>query len=277
MADIVGVRFRKAGKVYHFDPAGLELDTGDFVIVDTVRGQEMGQVVIKIAQENENNKNLKTVVRKATDEDIENANKLRAKEKEALDECDKLVSKMELPMKLISAEYGYDGNRLTIYFGSEGRVDFRELVRELSRKMKARVEMRQVGPRDEAKMIGGFGRCGRPLCCTGFLSEFSPVSIKMAKEQDLPLNPMKISGVCGRLLCCLGFECEQYRAMKQEMPRNGERISTETGMATVVGGNPLKGMVLVELESGARVEIPVPEVKTTDRDTREPRRRRRRS
>jgi len=241
MADVVGVRFRRAGKVYHFDSAGIELSTGDFVVVDTARGQELGQVVTKTAQdrENENNKNLKAVVCKATDEDMEKADKLRLKEKE-----------------------------LTVYFGAEGRVDFRELVRELSHKLKVRVEMRQVGPRDEAKIIGGFGRCGRPLCCTGFLSEFSPVSIKMAKEQDLPLNPMKISGVCGRLLCCLGFECEQYRAMKEKMPREGERLSTDMGMVSVVGGNPLKGVILVELESGARVEMPITDVATGKKEPR---------
>ena len=270
MADVVGVRFRRAGKVYHFDSAGIELSTGDFVVVDTARGQELGQVVTKTAQdrENENNKNLKAVVCKATDEDMEKADKLRLKEKEALDECERLVAKMELHMKLISTEYSFDGNRLTVYFGAEGRVDFRELVRELSHKLKVRVEMRQVGPRDEAKIIGGFGRCGRPLCCTGFLSEFSPVSIKMAKEQDLPLNPMKISGVCGRLLCCLGFECEQYRAMKEKMPREGERLSTDMGMVSVVGGNPLKGVILVELESGARVEMPITDVATGKKEPR---------
>jgi cell fate regulator YaaT (PSP1 superfamily) len=270
MADVVGVRFRRAGKVYHFDLAGIELDTGDFVVVDTARGQELGQVVTKPAQvsDSETNRNLKSVVRKATDEDMEKANGFRLKEKEALDECERLVAKMELPMKLISTEYSFDGNRLTVYFGAEGRVDFRELVRELSHKLKVRVEMRQVGPRDEAKIIGGFGRCGRPLCCTGFLSEFSPVSIKMAKEQDLPLNPMKISGVCGRLLCCLGFECEQYREMKARMPREGERLSTDMGVVSVVGGNPLKGVVLVELESGARVEMPITDIAI---DKKEPR------
>jgi cell fate regulator YaaT (PSP1 superfamily) len=275
MADVVGVRFRRAGKVYHFDPAGIELDTGDFVVVDTARGQELGQVVTKPAQvsDSETNRNLKSVVRKATDEDMEKANGFRLKEKEALDECERLVAKMELPMKLISTEYSFDGNRLTVYFGAEGRVDFRELVRELSHKLKVRVEMRQVGPRDEAKIVGGFGRCGRPLCCAGFLSEFSPVSIKMAKEQDLPLNPMKISGVCGRLLCCLGFECEQYREMKAKMPREGERLSTDMGMVSVVGGNPLKGVVLVELESGARVEMPVQDVAGGKKETRGKKRR----
>jgi len=177
-------------------------------------------------------------------------------------------------MKILLAEYNLEGNHLTIFFGAEGRVDFRELVRELSHKLKARVEMRQVGPRDEAKIIGGFGRCGRPLCCTDFLSEFNPVSIKMAKEQDLPLNPMKISGICGRLLCCLGYECEQYRIMRGEMLKEGESVSTPMGIASVVGGNLLKGTVLVELESGARVKLPLdkvtPEVRETPRRKKKP-------
>ncbi len=262
MADVVGVRFKRAGRVYYFDLLDIELKLGDYVVVDTSRGLELGQVVITPTQvvASEVTKPLKPVVRKATDEDMENAEKLREREDEALAECDRLVTKLGLPMKLISAEYNLEGNRLTIFFGAEGRVDFRELVRELSHKLKVRVELRQVGPRDEAKLIGGFGRCGRPLCCAGFLSEFSPVSIKMAKEQELPLNPMKISGICGRLLCCLGFECEQYRIMKEKMPKEGERISTAMGVASVVGSNPLKGTVLVELESGARVELPLYEV-----------------
>jgi cell fate regulator YaaT (PSP1 superfamily) len=276
MADVVGVRFKRAGRVYYFDPSDIELNLGDRVVVETSRGPELGQVVIAPTQvvANEVNKPLKPVVRKATDEDLEDAEKLREKEEEALAECDSLVSKLGLPMKLLSAEYNLDGNHLTIFFGAEGRVDFRELVRELSHKLKARVEMRQVGPRDEAKIIGGFGRCGRPLCCTDFLSEFNPVSIKMAKEQDLPLNPMKISGICGRLLCCLGYECEQYRIMRGEMLKEGESVSTPMGIASVVGGNLLKGTVLVELESGARVELPLdkvtPEVREPPRRKKKP-------
>lgn len=277
VVDVVGVRFRRAGKIYHFDTAGIELNTGDYVIVDTARGKEMGQVVKnKQSLDNDNSKNIKPVVRKATEEDMEKADKLKLKEKEALGECEKIVTKMELSMKLISAEYSFDGSRLTVFFSAEGRVDFRELVREVSRKLKVRVEMRQIGPRDEAKMIGGFGRCGRPLCCTGFLGEFNPVSIKMAKEQDLPLNPMKISGVCGRLLCCLSYECEQYRDMKARMPREGERLKTDMGIVNVVGGNPLKGVMLVELESGARVEIPLPEARV-DREKKTQRSRKRKA
>ena len=267
MADIVGVRFKRAGRVYYFDPSGIDLGVNDYVVVETIRGLELGQVVIAPAQmlANEVTKPLKPVVRRAEAEDIEHAHKLEAKETQAVTECAELVAKLELPMKLLSAEYNLDGSRLTVFFSAEGRVDFRELVRELNNRLKVRVELRQVGPRDEAKLMGGFGRCGRPLCCTSFLSEFSPVSIKMAKEQDLPLNPMKISGICGRLLCCLGYECEQYRIMKGKMPKEGQSVSTAMGIASVLGGSPVKETVLIELESGARVELPLSEVSTGDK------------
>ncbi len=264
MADVVGVRFKRTGKVYYFDPSDIELKVGDCVVVETTRGPELGQVVIAPSQvlASEVTKPLKPVVRKADIEDIEQADKIEQKEDEALAECTELVAKLKLPMKVISAEYNLDGSRLTIFFSAESRVDFRELVRELSHRLKVRVEMRQVGPRDEAKLLGGFGRCGRPLCCASFLSEFSPVSIRMAKEQELPLNPMKISGICGRLLCCLGYEFEQYRIMREKMPKEGQRIKTAMGVANVVGGNPLEGTVLVELEGGARVELSLDEVTT---------------
>jgi cell fate regulator YaaT (PSP1 superfamily) len=286
MVDVVGIRFKKAGKVYSFDPSGFELKTGDNVIVETARGMEVGQVartVVKVFKSMVN-KPLKPVVRMATEEDMENAIRLESKEDEALVECAETVRRMNIPMKLISAEYNLEGNHLTIFFGAEGRIDFRELVRELSHKLKTRIEMRQVGPRDEAKLIGGYGRCGRPLCCATFLNEFNPVSIKMAKEQNLPLNPMKISGTCGRLLCCLGYEFEQYRDMKKELLKNGENIQTSMGSAVVVGGNPLKGTVLLEVESGARVEMAMNEISPKKEEKekeqekgreQEPRRRRR--
>jgi len=263
MAEIVGIRFKKAGKVYYFDPAGIDLEVNDYVVVKTTRGLELGYVVIAPRQVlvNEVTTPLKPVVRKAEPEDIRRAQELEEKEKEALIECGKLIAKLNLPMKLLSAEYNLDGNRLTFYFSAEERVDFRELVRELTNRLKVRVELRQVGPRDQAKLIGGFGRCGRPLCCMSFLREFAPVSIKMAKEQDLPLSPMKISGVCGRLLCCLVYESEQYRAMKKELPKEGQRVSTAMGVATVVGNNPLKKTVLVELDSEVTVELPLCEIK----------------
>lgn len=266
MAEIVGIRFKRACKIYYFDPAGIDLEVNDYVVVNTARGLELGQVAIAPKQvlASEVTEPLKPVIRKAEPEDVKRAQELVEKEREALAECGRLIAKLNLPMKLLTAEYNLDGSRLTFFFSAEERVDFRELVRELTNRFKTRVELRQVGSRDEAKLIGGFGRCGRPLCCASFLSEFAPVSIKMAKEQNLPLNPMKISGVCGRLLCCLVYEGEQYRAMKERLPKEGQRVSTPTGVARVVGGNPLKETVLVELESKATVELPLTEVSAVD-------------
>ena len=262
MAEIVGVRFKRAGRVYYFDPAGIELEVNDYVVVNTARGLELGHVVIAPRQvlASELTEPLKPVARKAETEDVERAQELEGKEDEALIECGKLIDKLNLPMKLLSAEYNLDGSRLTFFFSAAERIDFRELVRQLTNQFKIRVELRQVGPRDEAKLIGGFGRCGRPLCCMSFLSEFAPVSIRMAKVQDLPLNPMKISGVCGRLLCCLVYENEQYHLMKEKLPKEGQRVTTAMGVATVVGANPLKETVLVELESQAMVELPLSEI-----------------
>ncbi len=262
MAGIVGIRFKRAGKVYYFDPADLELRLNDYVIVRTTRGTELGQVVIAPTQivVSELEQPLKPVLRKAEPEDIKQAEEFAEKEEQALIECGKLVAKLNLPMKLLTAEYSLDGNRVTIFFSAEERVDFRELVKELSSVLNVRIELRQVGPRDEAKMIGDIGRCGRQICCATFLNEFEPVSIKMAKEQDLPLNPMKISGACGRLMCCLIYENEQYRALLEKMPRVGQKVSTPTGIGKVAGNNPLKQTVLVELESAATVEFPLSDI-----------------
>lgn len=262
MADIVGVRFKRAGKVYYFDPIGIDLEVNDYVVVETTRGLELGQVVISPKQvlASDVDKPLKPIVRQAGPEDIKRAQELEAKEREALDECSKLINKLQLPMKLLSAEYNLDGTRLTVYFSAAERIDFRELVRELASRLKVWVEMRQAGPRDVAKLIGGLGRCGRPLCCASFLSEFAPVSIRMAREQGLPLNPMKISGCCGRLMCCLVYENELYHTMKEKLPKEGQPVSTATGVGKVIGGSPLKETVLVELESGVTVELPLSEI-----------------
>ncbi|MFC2045235.1 stage 0 sporulation family protein [Chloroflexota bacterium] len=262
MANIVGVRFKRAGRVYYFDSAGIELEVNDCAVVQTTRGLELGQVVISPRQvlASELTGPLASVLRKAEPEDIEHAHNLEEKEGEALVECGKLIDEINLPMQLLSAEYNLDGSRLTIYFSAPERIDFRELVRELANRLKVRVELRQVGPRDKAKLVGGFGRCGRQLCCGGFLSEFTPVSIRMAKDQDLPLNPMKISGVCGRLLCCLAYESEQYRSMKAKLPKKGQRVTTPMGIAVVIEGNPLKETVLVELESQATAEFPLDKI-----------------
>ncbi len=266
MAEIVGVRFKRVGKVYFFDPAGIDLKINDHVIVETARGLELGQVVIAPNQvlASDVDKPLKPVVRKAEPEDIQHARDLEAKEKEALVECNKLINKLQLSMKLLSAEYNFDGKRLTLYFSAADRVDFRDLVRELATRLKVWVELRQTGPRDEAKMIGGLGRCGRPLCCASFLCEFAPVSIRMAKEQGLPLNPTKISGCCGRLMCCLVYESEQYHKMKEKLPKEGQQVTTPMGVAKVVGTNPLKGAVSVKLESEAIVELPVSDITIVD-------------
>jgi cell fate regulator YaaT (PSP1 superfamily) len=262
MANIAGIRFKKAGKIYYFDAGEIPLQAGDYAVVKTSRGMELGHVVIAPGQikVNETGESLSSVIRKAEPEDIAKEEELNTKAEEALIECGKMIAELNLPMKLLSAEYSLDSSRLTFLFSAEERVDFRELVRRLSGRFKIRVELRQVGSRDEAKLIGAYGRCGRELCCGSFLTEFTPVSIKMAKEQDLPLNPMKISGACGRLMCCLSYEGEQYKAMKEKMPKVGQRVSTKMGEATVVGNNALKETVMVELDSEATVELPLAEV-----------------
>ena len=266
MTDVVGIRFKRAGKIYYFDPAGIDLEVDEYVVVETSRGEEVGLVVIAPKQVLASDvvQPLKPVLRKAEPAEANRAQESEDKEREALAECGKLIIELGLSMKLISAEYSLDGSHLTFYFSAAERVDFRELVRELANRFKMRVELRQVGARDEAKLLGGFGRCGRPLCCASFLSEFTPISIKMAKEQGLPLNPMKISGVCGRLLCCLAYETDQYHEMKEKMPKEGQRVSTAMGTARVVGSNPLKETVLVELESQVSVELPLSEITIKD-------------
>ena len=229
---IVGVRFKRVGRVYYYDPAGFELKLNEWVVVVTPRGQKLGQVVITPEQvlANELSEPLKPVLRLATPEDIKRAQELTAREPEVMGEAAKIVTKLNMPMKLISVEFNLEGNHMTIYFKSADRVDFRELVKELNGYFKMRVELRQVGPRDEAKMVGGFGRCGRTLCCATFLDEFAPVSIKMAKQQNLPLNPSKIAGACGRLLCCLAYEAEPgtHRTAKaDENPAEEENVPPE--------------------------------------------------
>ncbi len=262
MANITGIRFKRAGKVYYFEAGDIALQAGDYAVVKTSRGMELGHVVIAPGQVtvNDTGESLSPVLRKAEPEDIAKEKELDVKAEEALIECGKMIAELNLPMKLLSAEYALDSSRLTFLFSAEERVDFRELVRRLSGKFKIRVELRQVGSRDEAKLLGSYGRCGRELCCASFLTEFSPVSIKMAKEQDLPLNPMKISGACGRLMCCLSYEGEQYKEMKAKMPKIGQRVSTKMGEGTVSAINPLKEMVIVELDNEARVDLPLNEV-----------------
>lgn len=228
MVNVIGVRFRRAGKVYFFDPSGFALKAGDNVIVETARGVEYGSVVLgpREVEESKIVQPLKPVMRKATEEDDEIEVKNKIKEKEAFQICYEKIRKHGLDMKLIDSEYTFDNNKVLFYFTADGRIDFRELVKDLASVFKTRIELRQIGVRDETKIIGGIGICGRPLCCNVHLSEFAPVSIKMAKEQNLSLNPTKISGVCGRLMCCLKNEEEAYEELNSKLPNVGDFVTT---------------------------------------------------
>lgn len=232
MIKVIGVRFRNAGKIYYFDPADLEISTGDHVIVETARGIEYGYVVLG-SREVEDEKvvqPLKSVIRMATRADDEVERRNHEKEKDAFRICKEKIRKHGLQMKLIDAEYTFDNNKVLFYFTADGRIDFRELVKDLASVFKTRIELRQVGVRDETKIVGGIGICGRPLCCHSYLSEFIPVSIKMAKEQNLSLNPTKISGVCGRLMCCLKNEEETYEELNSKLPGVGDYVTTDDGL-----------------------------------------------
>ena len=232
MIKIIGVRFRNAGKIYYFAPGKLNIKTGDHVIVETARGIEYGYVVLG-NQEVEDNKvvqPLKSVIRMATNEDHERERLNQKKEKDAFRICQEKIRKHELEMKLIDVEYTFDNNKILFYFTADGRIDFRELVKDLASVFKTRIELRQVGVRDETKIVGGIGICGRALCCHSYLSEFIPVSIRMAKEQNLSLNPTKISGVCGRLMCCLKNEEETYEYLNSKLPGVGDYVTTDDGL-----------------------------------------------
>nr|MBQ8252602.1 stage 0 sporulation family protein [Lachnospiraceae bacterium] len=258
MIKVVGVRFRTAGKIYYFDPAKFPIKKGDHVIVETARGMEYGTVVggIKEVTDDEVTQPLKPVLRIATPKDDKQEEANREKEKEALKICLEKVQKHNLEMKLIDAEYTFDNNKVLFYFTADGRVDFRELVKDLASVFKTRIELRQIGVRDETKIVGGIGICGRPLCCHSFLDEFAPVSIKMAKEQNLSLNPTKISGVCGRLMCCLKNEQETYEYLNRKLPHVGDYVTTEDGLKGEVHSvNVLRQLVKVVIETGDEKEI----------------------
>lgn len=250
MIEVIGVRFKKAGKIYYFGPNGIEIKKGQNVIVETARGIEFGECVIGIRKISEEDivAPLKSVLRLATEEDINKHKENKAKETEAFEICLKKIEEHNLVMKLIDVEYTFDNNKVIFYFTAEGRVDFRELVKDLATIFKTRIELRQIGVRDEAKMIGGLGPCGRPLCCSTFLGDFASVSIKMAKEQSLSLNPTKISGICGRLMCCLKYEQDGYECINKKMPRLGEIVKTEIGKATVISTYTIQELVKVIYE-----------------------------
>lgn len=255
MYDVVGVRFKKAGKIYYFDPGELTIPDGEFVIVETVRGVEFGRVVINKKQVSEQDVvlPLKKVIRIAEQKDrlIVDENKQAARE--AYDVCVQKIQSHDLDMKLVDVEYTFDRNKVIFYFTADGRIDFRELVKDLAAIFRTRIELRQIGVRDEAKLLGGIGPCGRMLCCSTFLGDFEPVSIKMAKDQNLSLNPTKISGLCGRLMCCLKYENDEYETAKEQLPDIGSTIKTSDGSGRVVGLNILERIIQVELSDHEQI------------------------
>ena len=253
MAEVVGVRFKEVGKVYYFDPDGHSLKKGDMVIVETARGVECGEVAMenRDVSEEEIVKPLKKLVRVATDEDIDKVKENKKKEKEAFEICEKKILKHGLDMKLVDIEYTFDNSKILFYFTADGRVDFRELVKDLASVFHTRIELRQIGVRDESKMLGGIGICGRPFCCSSFLGDFQPVTVKMAKEQGLSLNPTKISGTCGRLMCCLKYEQNAYDHLLRITPKTGAIVETPEGCGKVVDVNLLRGIVKVQLDKKA--------------------------
>ncbi len=257
MVKVVGVRFKKAGKIYYFDPGELVIDLNQNVIVETARGIEFGLVVVpnREVEESEIVAPLKKVIRIATEEDIAHAQENDKKEKDAFSICLQKISDHKLEMKLIDVEYTFDNNKVLFYFTADGRVDFRELVKDLASVFKTRIELRQIGVRDESKMMGGIGICGRVLCCKSFLGEFQPVSIKMAKEQSLSLNPTKISGTCGRLMCCLKYEQEAYEDLLSRVPKVGAIVETPEGQGTVVEVVLLKEILKVKLDIGNESDL----------------------
>ena len=274
MIRVISVKFRDGGKSYFFDPGELEINEGDGVIVETARGIEFADVVSPVQEIDEGRvvAPLKGVIRVATDYDRELRDTNRAKEKDAFDICVRKIAEHGLDMKLVDVEYSYNGSKVMFYFTADGRVDFRELVKDLAGVFRTRIELRQIGVRDEAKMLGGLGSCGRPVCCKAFLSDFAPVSIKMAKEQSLSLSPTKISGICGRLMCCLKFEQDCYESMRRQMPRPGRDVRTPDGDGTVLENNVIteKTRVRVTLADGTFDVRDYPFRELTPLNTRHP-------
>lgn len=252
MKKVVGIRFKPAGKTYYFDPKNLDIKQNDMVVVETSRGVEMGRAVIadkELTESDGFNKQLKEVLRVATEEDMQTALKNREREKEAFQICLEKIKEHNLEMKLVEVEYSFDGSKILFYFTADGRIDFRELVKDLATVFRTRIELRQIGVRDESKAVGSIGVCGKPLCCSQFLDEFAPVSIKMAKVQGLSLNPSKISGACGRLMCCLNFEEETYEELMKITPKQGSLVKTPDGNGTIEYVSLLRGLVKVRLDN----------------------------
>lgn len=259
MVNVVGVRFKKAGKIYYFDPGDLNIELNAYAVVETARGVEFGQTVVpnREVPEDEIVAPLKQVIRIATEDDKKHAEGNSKKEEEAFNICLQKINDHNLDMKLIDVEYTFDNNKVLFYFTADGRVDFRELVKDLAAVFKTRIELRQIGVRDEAKMMGGIGICGRILCCKSFLGEFQPVSIKMAKEQGLSLNPTKISGTCGRLMCCLKYEQEAYEELLGRVPKVGAIVETPEGQGVIMEISLLKETVKVKMDKGNETDLKI--------------------
>ena len=257
MYEVIQARLREAGKITYFSPSGMKFKIGDYVIVEADRGLDYGQVIsgMEAILDSDLEEPLKKVIRKANPWDMHQIDKNKKKIREVMDTCSRKIQERKLPMKLIDAEFSFDRSKIVFYFTAEGRVDFRDLVKDLANVFKTRIELKQIGVRDEAKILGGLGPCGRALCCATYLKDFEPVTIKMAKEQNLPLNPTKISGLCGRLMCCLGYEYKTYKELMKGLPHEGETLKTEKGTGKIVSVNAIKRSVTVELEDGSYFEV----------------------
>jgi cell fate regulator YaaT (PSP1 superfamily) len=254
----VCVRLRDSGQVHFYNIGNLSVKEGDYVIVEHDRGLDYGQVISPTeggSLESNSKEPLKKIVRLASESDLKQIEENRLKAKEAFSTCIKKIEEHKLDMKLVESEYSFDRTKIVFYFTADGRVDFRNLVKDLAKIFKARIELRQIGVRDEAKLFGGFGPCGRELCCAKFLKDFEPVTIKMAKEEGLPLNPPKISGLCGRLMCCLSFEYETYKILSKGLPREGEHVYTQQGKGKVIGVNVFKRTATIQFEDGTQIQV----------------------
>jgi len=257
MENTILVRLRDSGQTFFYNAVNLSVKEGDYVIVEHDRGLDYGQIVSPkgAASDNKSKEPLKKIIRIARESDLKQIEENRVKSRDAFTSCLKKIEEHKLDMKLVRAEYSFDRTKIVFYFTASGRVDFRNLVKDLAKIFKARIELRQIGVRDEARLFGGFGHCGRQLCCGTFLKDFEPVTIKMAKEEGLPLNPPKISGLCGRLMCCLYFEYESYKILSKGLPKEGEHVNTKQGKGKVIGVNVFKRIATVELEDSSRIEV----------------------
>ncbi len=257
MYEVIQVRLRDAGKITYFFTSGLKFDIGDYVILEADRGLDYGEIISEpeMILDKDIEEPLRRIIRKTNPWDHRQIEKNKKKVKELIGTCNKKIDTFSLSMKLVDAEYSFDRSKIIFYFTSEKRVDFRNLVKELANIFRARIELKQIGVRDEARILGGYGQCGRELCCAKFLKDFEAVTIRMAKEQNLSLNPAKISGLCGRLMCCLGYESKTYKELMKGLPRIGQEIKTDKGKGRVISVNPLKRNVTVEIEEGKRVEV----------------------